>query len=230
MTAKAPRALTASPARYCARASCIRLQLGEPCQAPLRTDVNPQLSVVDVLDLLAIVRVTLRADLQPRLAAYSATLLLGSLIAVEPDTVAGHVVHGPQDEQIHGGPVMPEHLEIAAGLSLERAVAGTFPIGRFQRLGHFLHLVHDDLPFLRLGNAAGRIRMQPVEPRVRLILRTHRIVALAVRSHAACDKARYVRDGRAGQQTLGQPPRLFTVGGGPAATGALADRGQIRSR
>ena len=183
-----------------------------------------------MLDLLAVVGVTGGTDLQPRPAGSFAALAHRLLIAIEPDAFPGHVVHRPEDEQVHRRPMVPEQLKVAAELAPKGPVTRTLPVHRLQRLGHLPHLVDDALSLVRVGDAAGGVGMQPVEPGMRLILRAERIVALAVRSHPPRDEAWHLGDRGAGQQPPDQTPGLVAIGCSAAAASPLADRGQIRSR
>ena len=137
--------------------------------------------------------------------------------------------HGPENRQVHDGPMMTEQLEITAGLPFEGSVAGAFPICGVQGVGYLLHLGHDDCPLFFVGDIAHSIGMEPVEPWVCLILGAHRVVALAVGSHAASDESRHVGDGCAGEQSLGESACVFSIGCCPAAPSTFTHGDKIRA-
>ena len=91
-----------------------------------------------------------------------------------------------------------------------------------QRIGDFLDLGGDLLAFLRRGKVAFEIRVKTEEPRMRLIIRTERVMADAIGADASCDEAGHIGDGCAFQKPLSQTTRLILVGWIAAAASAFA--------
>ena len=182
-----------------------------------------------MFDRLAVGAVARGTDFCACLFAALGTLDRSLPITFQPGFVVRHVIHRAQHKQITGRIAEEMPLKSAAELAFESAFAGTSPRRALKDAGHLLHLARDLFAFRIRRDAAREIRVQAVEPRMSLVVRAERIMALAIGAHASRDEARHIGDGSAFQKPLRQPPRVGLVRLVAAASGALAGRRQIQA-